>query len=177
MRKIIYFLFFIMLSFSFQFCNDSTDKENSKNIDFSKTSEPLVKANNYLKRTEENEINGYIERHKWEMQKTNTGVRYFIYKKGKGERALPGKIIKINYTLDLIDGTNCYSSEKDGPKIFKIGEGKVEAGLDEAMQLLCKGDKAKIIIPSYLGFGLLGDNKKIPKRATLIYDVELVDMK
>jgi FKBP-type peptidyl-prolyl cis-trans isomerase len=162
----------------FQFCDDNSSKnENPQNIDLSKTKEQLVKANNYLKRTEENEINGYIERHKWEMQKTNTGVRYFIYKKEKGERAILGKIVKLNYTLDLIDGTNCYSSGKDGSKIFKIGEGKVEAGLDEAIQLLCKGDKAKIIIPSYLGFGLLGDNKKIPKRATLIYDVELVDMK
>ena len=71
----------------------------------------------------------------------------------------------------------CYNSDKDGLKLIELGKAEVESGLEEGILLMKVGDKAKLVIPSHLAFGLLGDENKIPKRATLIYDVELVEIK
>lgn len=111
------------------------------------------------------------------MNKTGTGLRYLIYKKGEGVKAEKEKFVKIKYKVNLITGTPCYSSEKEGPKEFLIGKAEVESGLEEGILLMRVGDKAKFIIPSHLAFGLLGDEDKIPKRATLVYDVELMDVR
>jgi len=58
-----------------------------------------------------------------------------------------------------------------------VGHGGVESGLEEAVLLLHAGDKARIIIPSHLAYGLVGDDDKIPARATLIYEIELIELK
>lgn len=156
-------------------CGNSNDSEkNSLNPD--KFKESLVKANKKLVKTEDEEIEDYIARYQWKMTKTETGLRYFIYKNGKGNKSEKGKIAKINYQSSLITGTPCYSSTESGPKSFVIGKGEVENGIEEGILFLRVGDKAKFIIPSHLAFGLVGDDKKIPKRATLIYDVELIEI-
>ena len=170
--NLYWFCFLFPIIFTLHSC-DNTPKENNS-VDLSKLKEPLVNANKHLKNSEEDEINAIVKRYSWDVAKTQTGIRYLIYKKGKGPNIKKDDVVLLKYKLDLIDGTNCYSSSVDGPKIFKIGEGKVENGLEEAAQLLKLGDKAKIIIPSILAYGLLGDNKKIPKRATLVYDIEVV---
>ncbi|HOI87851.1 MAG TPA: FKBP-type peptidyl-prolyl cis-trans isomerase, partial [Lentimicrobium sp.] len=73
-------------------------------------------------------------------------------------------------------GDEIYNSDKDGLKEFLIGRGGVESGLEEGILLLRVGDKAKFIIPSHLGFGLLGDQNLVPPKSTLIYDLELISL-
>ena len=68
-----------------------------------------------------------------------------------------------------------YSSENNGIKSFVVGEGGVENGLDEAMTYLHYGDVAKLIIPFHLGYGLHGDDNKIPEYATLVYTIKIID--
>lgn len=140
------------------------------------TSEPLITANKKAVRLEDEQIRGYIDRMSWKMKETGTGLRYMIYEEGKGETAMNGKIARIEYECRLISGELCYSSQKTGPKEFKIGSGGVESGLEEGILLMRKGDKAKFILPSHLAFGLIGDQDKIPGKATLIYDVHLLDI-
>ena len=60
---------------------------------------------------------------------------------------------------------------------FIVGKDYVESGLHEGIAFMNAGDKALIIIPSYLAHGLAGDLKKIPFRSTIVYDVELVAIK
>lgn len=139
--------------------------------------ELLINANIAARHAEEEQINDFIGRHRWEMQKTGSGLRYMIYKQGNGAKAEEGKIAKISYSLSLITGNEVYSSDEGGPMAFLIGKGGVESGLEEAILLLHVGDKAKIIIPSHLGFGLAGDDHRIPPKATLIYDIELLEIK
>ena len=110
------------------------------------------------------------------MTKTGSGLRYLIYKKGNGEKAEVGKKVKISYEVRLINGTLIYSSKDTGPKEFIIGKSNAETGLEEALLLMRVGDRAKLIIPSHLAYGLHGDDNKIPKRATLIYDLELLSV-
>jgi len=139
--------------------------------------ELLINANIAARHAEEEQINEFIERHRWEMQKTGSGLRYMIYLQGNGAKAEEGRIAKVSYSLSLITGDVVYSSEEGGPMAFLIGKGGVESGLEEAILLLHVGDKAKIIIPSHLGFGLAGDDHRIPPKATLIYDIELLEIK
>ena len=111
------------------------------------------------------------------MEKTGTGLRYMIYEHGNGTKADNGKTAELKYSLRLLSGENIYTSDERGLKEFEIGKGGVESGLEEGILFLKKGDHVKFIIPSHLAFGLLGDGDKIPAKATLVYDIELINIK
>lgn len=133
-------------------------------------------VNQYLVRSESQEIDAYVKRHFKDVKTTATGLRYFIYQIGDGIKAETGMLATIAYKSYLINGAPCYSSEETGPKTFEIGKGNIESGLEEGILLLKVGDKAKFILPSHLAWGLPGDQNKIPKRATLIYEIELLKL-
>ena len=141
------------------------------------TSDSLVKYNRGVILKEDQQIEDFIARYGWKMKKTSTGLRYLIFKKGQGEKTGKGKIAVIRYSVRLLDGKLCYSSDKEGLKEFKIGYGGMESGVEEGILLIRVGDRAKFIVPSHLAFGLLGDQNKIPQHATLVYDIELVKIK
>jgi FKBP-type peptidyl-prolyl cis-trans isomerase FkpA len=153
------------------------DNKTVKVIDPSKYDSALVKVNKTLVKTEDEQISNFIERYKWKMEKTGTGLRYMIYNKGTGVKAEKGKTATINFNVRLITGDMCYSSEESGAKELLLGKSGEISGLEEGLLLLRAGDKARFIIPSHLAFGLLGDENKIPKRATLVYNVELLKIK
>ncbi len=136
-----------------------------------------MQVNQLLVEKEAEEIDAYIKRKGWTMQTTESGLRYMIYEKGQGAKVQPDETIELAYTLSLLNGSVCYSSESLGTKQFKIGQGGVEAGLEEGVLFLNEGDKAYFILPSHLGHGLSGDGVCIPSRAIIIYDVEVLHMK
>lgn len=113
------------------------------------------------------------------MSETESGIKYKISKKGTGDNAKTNDLLSVHYSLQLIDGSEIDSSFTRGAPIeFTCGVGDVIKGWDEAMQLLNKGSKARLVIPSELGYGSMGaGNGAIPPNATLIFDVELVDIK
>jgi FKBP-type peptidyl-prolyl cis-trans isomerase FkpA len=138
--------------------------------------EPLIKANKEVARTENEQIEDFIHRHHWNMETTKTGLRYMITKKGIGARAVEGRTVKLDYTLSLLNCDTVYTAQKDGPIVFQVGKGQVITGLEEAILLLNVGDQAKFIIPSHLAFGLIGDQKKIRQKASLVYDIDFISM-
>ncbi len=168
------FLFFIYILILISCSENKSDK---KQVNPLKYKEPLMKVNKKLVKSEEEQIDDFIQRYKWTMDKTGTGLRYMIYKNGSGKKAEQGKIVKFNYTVSLLNGDTCYSSQKEGAKIIDLGKDVTEAGLEEGILLLKTGDHAKFIIPSHLAFGLLGDRDKIPAKAALVYDIELLEVK
>jgi FKBP-type peptidyl-prolyl cis-trans isomerase len=139
--------------------------------------ESLIKANQYLMRNEEADIEAYIARRQWKMARTQTGLRYVILSKGSGPEPDTGNTVRIAYSISLINGEKIYDSEQEGLKTFVLGKSNEISGLEEGIFLLRQGDQAKFIIPSHLAFGLAGDDKKVPKRASLIYDVKLISVK
>jgi len=167
----------LILSGIFQFvsCRQNSSDQNGK--DKKGYKESLMKVNKNLVKTEDQKIEDFISRYKWQMEKTGTGLRYMIYHEGNGDKAEKGKIAVLSFTVSLLNGEICYTSKEKGPKEFQIGKGGVESGLEEGVLLLKKGDRAKFIIPSHLAFGLLGDMKEIPAKAVLVYDVELLNIK
>jgi cyclophilin family peptidyl-prolyl cis-trans isomerase len=113
------------------------------------------------------------------MQETESGIKYKISKEGTGPNAKKDDLLSVHYSLQLVDGSEIDSSFTRGAPIeFTCGVGQVIKGWDEAMQLLNKGSKARLIIPSELGYGAVGAGNGVsPPNATLIFDVELVDIK
>lgn len=98
--------------------------------------------------------------------------------KGNGKKAEKGKTVSVHYKGTLTDGTEFDSSYKRKQPIdFPLGEGHVIEGWDEGIQLLHVGDKARFVIPSHLAYGERGASGAIPPGATLIFDVELMDVK
>jgi FKBP-type peptidyl-prolyl cis-trans isomerase FkpA len=136
----------------------------------------LLNYNKAIVKTEDQEIDDFIQRYNWKMVKSSTGLRSMIYKHGSGEKAIKGKKATIRYEVRLINGNLCYSSSDQGPKEFIIGHGGVEAGTEEGILLMRVGDRAKFIVPSHLAYGLLGDQDRIPPKSTLIYDIELIKL-
>lgn len=109
---------------------------------------------------------------------TESGLRYKIIQKGNGKKAEKGSTVSVHYKGALTDGTEFDSSYKRKQPIeFSLGTGQVIEGWDEGIQLLQVGDKARFVIPSHLGYGERGAGGVIPPRATLIFDVELMDVK
>ncbi len=111
------------------------------------------------------------------FEKTDSGLRYQIIQKGDGVKAEKGQTVSVHYKGQLIDGTVFDSSYKRNEPIdFPLGVGQVIPGWDEGIGLLNVGDKARLVIPSHLGYGSRGAGGVIPPDANLIFDVELVNV-
>ncbi len=112
------------------------------------------------------------------FDRTDSGLLYKIIQKGNGKKAEKGKTVSVHYKGALTDGTEFDSSYKRKQPIdFQLGVGQVISGWDEGIQLLQVGDKARFVIPSHLAYGERGAGGVIPPGATLIFDVELMDVK
>ncbi len=156
---------------------DTSEEHSTANLKSDKSQkESLIKVNKYLVNSESTEINNYIKRHNLDVVETGSGLKYQITKHGQGKVSQKGKIVSLNFKTKLITGDVIYSSDKSGQKHFEIGHGGVESGLEEAILNMRVGDEAIIIIPSHLAYGLLGDNKKIPPRSTIIYEIEFTNI-
>ncbi len=110
--------------------------------------------------------------------KTPSGLTYLITHKGTGALPKVGQTVVVHYTGTLTDGTKFDSSRDSGkPFSFPLGAGRVIKGWDEGIAKLHVGDQAILVIPPALGYGSRGAGSVIPPNATLIFIVELVNVK
>jgi FKBP-type peptidyl-prolyl cis-trans isomerase len=168
---------FIAVFFLFSCENENKDIIKHKKLDKHAFKENMAEANKHLLKNEKQDIQDFINRYHYKMTETGTGLYYEIYKNGNGEQARKGKIAELNFTVRLLNGQVVYKSDEEGVKEFKIGKGGVESGLEEGILLLHVGDHARFILPSHLAFGLLGDRERIPAKAAIVYDIELINLK
>ncbi|HTQ31462.1 MAG TPA: FKBP-type peptidyl-prolyl cis-trans isomerase [Opitutaceae bacterium] len=119
----------------------------------------------------------YIDEHFPTAREFPSGVRFILRAPGTGDKPHPGQQVVVRYSGQLLDGTPIDSSEAHGgrPFIFRVGRGQVIKGWDESILEMKKGEKLTLIIPYWLAYGDNGRPPKIPPRATLVFDVELVD--
>jgi len=110
------------------------------------------------------------------VRTTPTGIVYAIKSKGDGSKPARGTTVQAHYTGRLLDGSVFDSSRQRGKPIsFKVGTGQVIAGWDEALLDMSRGERRVLVIPSDLAYGDRGRPPVIPPKATLVFDVELVD--
>ena len=108
---------------------------------------------------------------------TDSGLKYIDHVVGKGASPAKGKQVKVHYTGTLENGKKFDSSvDRNEPFTFVIGVGQVIRGWDEGVMTMKVGGKRKLIIPAKLGYGAAGAGGVIPPNATLIFDVELLDV-
>jgi FKBP-type peptidyl-prolyl cis-trans isomerase len=133
---------------------------------------------NAQKRVAEAEIiKKYVADNNITVQPTESGLYVIETLKGKGPKPAAGQKVKVHYTGMLLDGTKFDSSlDRGQPFEFTLGQNEVIKGWDEAIALLTKGSKARLIIPSSIGYGERGAGQVIPPFATLIFEVELIDI-
>jgi len=118
-----------------------------------------------------------------ERIKTNSGLQYEDIKVGSGEPARVGQNVTVHYTgwLKSRDGSTGrkFDSSRDHnePFTFRLGAGKVIEGWDEGVQGMRVGGIRKLIVPSRLGYGANGAPPSIPPNATLLFDVELLEVR
>ena len=114
--------------------------------------------------------------------KTASGLRYRDDKVGSGAKAEKGKTVVVHYTGWLDEGGKPgkkfdSSRDRNEPFDFPLGRGRVIAGWDEGVAGMAIGGRRTLIIPSELGYGARGAGNVIPPNATLIFDVELLEVK
>lgn len=108
---------------------------------------------------------------------TASGLKYVDVKVGSGASPVKGKQVKVHYTGTLENGKKFDSSvDRNEPFTFVIGVGQVIPGWDEGVMSMKVGGKRKLTIPSKLGYGASGAGGVIPPNATLLFDVELLDV-
>ena len=112
------------------------------------------------------------------FEKTDSGLRYKIIQEGSGAKAEKGKTVSVHYKGMFTDGGVFDSSYKRNQPIdFPLGLGQVISGWDEGISLLKIGDKARFVVPPHLAYGERGAGGVIPPNTTLVFDVELMDVK
>jgi rhodanese-related sulfurtransferase len=100
-----------------------------------------------------------------------------ITQKGSGTKAANGMSVSVHYTGKLTDGTKFDSSlDRGTPFTFTLGQGSVIKGWDQGVLGMMVGEKRTLTIPSELGYGSAGAGASIPPNATLIFDIELLDV-
>ena len=111
-------------------------------------------------------------------KRTSTSLRYVVLKSGdpKSSSPVPGDLVSVLYVGALLNG-KIFDQTTDPTKPFKtrIGRDELIAGWDQALQLMHRGDKWILIVPYELGYGTRGQPPHIPQRATLVFEMELVD--
>ena len=146
-----------------------TDWSNAHSVDF----------NQELSAREELKIATFLAHYReLNMLKTASGLRYMIYQ--KVPQALPlaieGQRAAIQVIIKTLDQRICYQTPKDEVEWLSIAHSEKETGIHEALLLMRKGEAAKLILPSYLGHGLLGDRQSIPPQSILYIDLKLIEL-
>lgn len=112
------------------------------------------------------------------MTLTQSGLQYQDQVLGDGTKAEAGKTVHVHYTGWLTDGTKFDSSlDRGQPFQFVLGEGMVIRGWDEGVSGMAVGGKRRLVIPPDLGYGSRGAGGVIPPDATLVFEVELLDVR
>ncbi len=153
-------------------CSDNKEKQVSVP---QWTQEKSTKINKRFMEEEELRIRLYLNHRKnWKVTKTGTGLRYWIYENHDGPTAKEGDRVKVKFDIRLLDDTEVYKTEDGDLSSFKVDHADIESGVMEGIKYLSEGDKAKFILPSHIGHGLLGDFHKIPPLEVLVIDIQLV---
>ena len=136
--------------------------------------ENLINANRYMAQGEEAQIDAYVERRGWQMQRLTCGARVMeISDQGSvasGQKIDYEETVVINYDVEAISGETVYSNVTD---TVTVGRLKPTRGLDAALRTLHHGSQAVVILPSEQAYGVVGDGDRITTRMILVYKLKV----
>ncbi len=113
-----------------------------------------------------------------DAKKTSTGIRYIILQAGHDEAPKTGDKLDVLYVGRLLNGTVFdQTADREHPFSFRVGRQMVIDGWDQILTQMKRGEKRLVIIPPELAYGTRGQPPKIPRDATLVFEIELLDFK
>jgi len=119
-----------------------------------------------------------VEKQWPEAKKTTTGLRYVMLKEGEGPTAQPGDLVSVLYRGAVLNGKIFdEQQDRDRPLTFRLGRGVVIEGWDQGLKMMNKGSKMLLIVPYELGYGTRGDPPRIGRRATLVFEIDMIEIK
>lgn len=173
----LFFLFAMMLFVAvigISSCKNKPQESADTKLD---DPEKLMEINKAFVNEEQEHISDYIVRYNYKMEETKTGLHLMHINKGNGKKPAMNSDITISYKINLLDGTYCYSSDSSGLLTFRLGQSTEPSGLQEGILHMNEGGSSLMIIPSYLAYGITGDGDKIRSNQSLVYKVELLEVK
>lgn len=138
--------------------------EISERIEKRKNEEPVV-------------LQKYLEANNMSEKPLESGLYFVNIRDGKGKKPEMGDVLTINFKVMLMDGTVLYDSWQEEPVQFEYGKRFDTQGLVEGVAMMKEGQMAHLIVPSSIAFGEYGRQGLIEPYSTLLYDVELLDIK
>ncbi len=121
-------------------------------------------------------LEAYIKNQQIEAELTEEGLFYHIEEYGSGDYAKPGNYVMIKYKGSLLNGTVFDESPEDEPYVFQLGYRQVILGKEIGLTFFQVGSKGRLFVPSELGYGRNGAGKMVPPNASLIYEIELLQI-
>lgn len=136
-----------------------------------------VEVPEQLMKKELEDIEKYVKSKNITVSPEPSGMYYIETVAGTGPKADTGKVVKAHFTVSLLDGKQLFSTTERGePREFECGMSNDTQGFEEGISKMSKGAKATFIVPSRLAFGEGGRGTLVPPYATIVYEVELVDL-
>lgn len=132
--------------------------------------ENLINANRYMTQGEETSIDAYASRRGWKMTVLPCGARIMVTEEGKGAPVAYDETVIISYRVEDLGGKTIYNNQLD---TVVAGRLQPTRGLDAALLTMRHGGKARVIVPSELAYGMVGDGDRIGQRMALVYDVKV----
>lgn len=168
---------FILILLLFVSCKDHTQIQ--KVLTPTQTNQdgetPLIRGNKKMIALESEDIELFIKRYEWKMNKTATGLRYEVVQKGAGIVPKKGDLVELEYVTQLLSGDTIYTSKEHGLKKFQVEKTDEIVGLHEAVQLMPKGSVAHLVIPSYMAYGISGDGDQIFGQHALVMTIKILN--
>jgi len=139
--------------------------------------ENMISANRIIAKSEAQQIDAYLERRGWDKARIANGVWVAEYE--NSEMPLGAAIgyedtVALRYRVETLGGEEIYAWSAD---TVVCGRLKPTRGLDAALRTLHAGATARVIVPSEMAYGVVGDGDRIRSRTVLVYTVEIVDVK
>ncbi len=154
--------------------NNSSSRQGNFELDPEDPNPTLFKMASNKESSNQSDFDGALNTNPSTL--TATGLRITDLTEGNGIEATAGQTVSVNYRGTLQDGKEFDSSYGRGPFTFPLGAGKVIKGWDEGVQGMKVGGKRKLVIPPELGYGNRGAGRVIPPNATLVFEVELLEV-
>lgn len=131
--------------------------------------EKMIGANRLIAKSEESQIEAYVARRGWQMERLADGVRVMEMEAGSRE-LMAEDTVDIRYNVLTLGGDNIYTGREER---VVVGRLKPTRGLDAALRTLHEGARAMVIVPSEQAYGVIGDGERIGSRAVLVYELEV----
>jgi FKBP-type peptidyl-prolyl cis-trans isomerase len=164
-------LFGIVIGLLFVACSEPTEKKVAPEWNNQKS----ISLNKELATEQELDIDLYFAQHETlKYTKTGTGLRFVRLTETQGETTVAGMNVEVSQVVRLLNGKVVYQTASDEVDVFKIDNSELESGIHEGLKLMHVGEKARLVFPSHLAHGLIGDLKDIPPASPLVVDIELI---